>query len=109
MPVLYDAFRYAVQGLTMLTTSDDENIALAACTRLIDLYDTSLIMAGLDDDEPLFPPIVDEGDAPYIPCDCPICRDDPDFDEEVLDDLTNTFSLTFLVTPSGIHCIGASQ
>ena len=27
--------------------------------------------------------IVDEGDAPYVPCDCPICRDEVGFDEEV--------------------------
>jgi hypothetical protein len=91
--VLYDAFRYAVQGLTRLTTSDNESIAFAACTRLIDLYDTSLIMAGLDDADPLLAPIVETGDAPYIPCDCPICRDDADFDEEVKTPESGTYRI----------------
>lgn len=84
--MLYDAFRYGVQGLAMLSSSDDDSIAFAACNRLIDLY-TDPPLRISDDDDPLFPvgdgafsDIIDAYDGAVA---CPLC-DGPDFDEEVL-------------------------
>jgi hypothetical protein len=79
--LIADARRTAILRLRAMVQESDNDYALSAAEFLLspELHQYSFAA-----EDPAI--IVDAGDAPYVPCDCPVCDPDVDDRDEYPDD-----------------------